>query len=92
MAIRPVGKLLVVADPPVEDNGLILPDAARGPEVGVVVRLGDDDGAFEIGDKVHYRGTAIEIFGHRDEDGAMKQTTTKLISIEQIIAVEEGDD
>lgn len=91
MSIRPVGKLLVVADPPQEDHGLVLPDGAKGPEVGLVVRVGDDVDDFRPGDKVFYRGAAIEIFTQILAGGMPKRVTTKLVSVEQIVAVEDED-
>lgn len=89
MSIRPVDKLLVVADVPEEDNGLILPEGAKGPAVGVVGEVGNMVIDFKSGDKVYYRGGAIEIFTMVSEDGTEKRIVTKLISAEQIVAVEE---
>lgn len=91
MSIKPVGKLLVVSDPPEEDTGLILPDGAKGPEVGIVARVGEEVEGFSPGDKVFYRGGTIEIFTQVVEGETANRITTKLISIEQIVAIEESD-
>lgn len=98
MSLRPVGKLLVVADPPEEQNGLILPEGAKGASCGIVVRVSDevadlDAANFEAGDKVFYRGPTIDIDRQTIGGGveeSVKRETTKLISVEQIVAVDEG--
>lgn len=89
MSIRPVGKLLVVADPPEEDNGLILPAGVQGPSIGVVGKVGDAVEDFKSGDKVFYRGPTIDIFTPIAEGETEKRITTKLISTDQVVAVEE---
>lgn len=94
MSIKPVGKLLAIADPPKEQNGLILPDSAKGPAVGIVVRTGEEVGDFDAGDKVYYRGATIDIDRQTiggGVDESVTRETTKLISVEQIVAIEESD-
>lgn len=91
MSIRPVGKLIVVSDPPEQENGLVLPAEAKGPAVGIVARAGDDVVGFNGGDKIFYRGGTIDIFTQVLEGETAKRITTKLISVEQIVAVEEGN-
>lgn len=91
MSLKPIGKLLIVSDPPEENTGLVLPDGAKGPEVGIVAKTGDEVVGFNPGDKVFYRGGTIDIFTQVLEGETAKRITTKLISVEQIVAVEETD-
>ncbi len=90
MSIKPIGKLLIISDPPEENDDLILPDGAKGPAVGIIAQVGEEVEDFGPGDKVFYQGATIDIFTPVAEGETTKRITTKLISVEQIVAVEEG--
>jgi hypothetical protein len=93
MGIRPVFKFITISDPPEEESGLILPDGVKGPDIGIVIAVGDQVLDFHAGDKVYYRGGVIEIPTKKIVSGEETTGTVmvKLITAEQIVAVEEGD-